>query len=771
MQELRRYTKRRELAIPDAFVAASPSLINQLVPRELDRLIEFIEMREIRNPDVWHSFVCRLEELHHNMSLSTIVHAHRLLPSERLTKLVLTKTSPESVKDLEWDDLIYLLGLKGVTIVPVAHILTTRIASASLYDLSTIMNRLSKCESKSSPSVERLVDTVATSVNRLLVTGSVIPTPRDLALLANGFADHGFKHSSIYSALTQKISEIGLSGFSPQSIALVLHGLAKSGHHDLRLFDDFGGFITSNITAFRGEPRATAMVLYALGKCQVKNDALLQTLAELVKREMQSFDPRSLAMTVYGFSKLRFRADKDLWRLVCDEVIYRGTIKRRSKKFKWSTVDLGMLAKGFSRASLSGEQKERVNHVLFQLVKKASTESSEASAELLDGLSRLCGEKDGSFEFWVSKTVPQTLQRCTPMEVYSIVSSVVNLGIKNRPLAGSLLEAAGNVTSAELRAKLLFKLSKLDVFDENFVKTSCKIISANLPSYSVQELIRILYAVSMFQYRDSVLVSRLTQALCHQFRSGGYSLIEDVDLSVLLTSTARLRVVDEVLYDLVMHALFERSANTEFSERIASNILFSLATALGSGDFSDENSWILSVTSVLLNRLLGVGNVSVEGIRQLQIFDLVMQMKGIQISDPAAVQVLSRIRNVDTFARNMPSVEQSSASHREVSKYLNRVGLSHSNEVTMGPFSFDIYVPETRTVIEIDGPHHFFRNITLRTSSSVTKHRVLQHLGYRIEHVPFQEWSQCTSELKKLAYCSSLTDRVRMLERGEEVLS
>lgn len=771
MQELRRYTKLRELAIPDAFVAVSPSLITQLVPRELNRLVQFIQIRKIQNPDVWHSLVCRLEELHRSMSLSTIIHAHRLLPSERLTKLVKTKTSPDTVKELERDDLIYLLGLKGVNIVPVAHILTTRMSSASLYDLATTMNRLSKCESKSSPSVERLVDTVATSVNRLLVTGSVLSTPRDLALLANGFADHGFKHSSVYQALTQKISEIGLCGFSPQSIALVLHGLAKSGHDDFRLFDEFGGFITSNITAFRGEPRATAMVLYAFGKCRVKNDALLQTLAELVKREMQSFDPHSLALTVYGFSKLRFGADTDLWRLFCDEVVYRGTIRRRSKKFKWSTVDLGMLAKGFSRASLSGEQKERVNHVLFQLIKKATTGSSDASAELLDGLSRLCGEKDGSFEFWISKTVPQMLQRCTPMEIYSIVSSVVNIDIKNRPLAESLLEAAGRVTSADLRAKLLFKLSKLDVFDESFVKTSCKIISAYLPSYSAQELIRILYAVSQFQYRDSVFVSRLTQALCHQFRSGGSSLIEDVDLSVLLTSTARLRVVDEVLYDLVMRALFERSANTEFSERMASNILFSLATALASGDFSDEYSWIPSVTSVLLNRLGGDKNVSVEGIRQLQIFDLVMQMKGIQISDPTVAQILSRIRNVDTFASNMPSVEQSSATHREVSKYLNLVGLSHSNEVTMGPFSFDIYVPETRNVIEIDGPHHFFRNSTLRTSSSVTKHKVLKHLGYRIEHVPFQEWSQCTSELKKLVYCSSLAERALMQERGEEACS
>ena len=125
-------------------------------------------------------------------------------------------------------------------------------------------------------------------------------------------------------------------------------------------------------------------------------------------------------------------------------------------------------------------------------------------------------------------------------------------------------------------------------------------------------------------------------------------------------------------------------------------------------------------------------------------------------------EMLQKISKVNTYSVTNPSIEQSSCIHREVSSYLGKLGLEHRNEVAIGPFSVDIYHPETTTIIEIDGPHHFFRDSVVRTSSSILKHKLLVGMGYKVEHVPYQEWLQCTSDSKKLAYCSNVVDKIRM---------
>ncbi|CRH02687.1 RAP protein, putative [Plasmodium relictum] len=148
----------------------------------------------------------------------------------------------------------------------------------------------------------------------------------------------------------------------------------------------------------------------------------------------------------------------------------------------------------------------------------------------------------------------------------------------------------------------------------------------------------------------------------------------------------------------------------------------------------------------------------------------------------------------------------SSKTHRNISKFLNLVGISHRSEVQFGPYQLDIVVDflqnknkiydfnwiEDNTndinynviyksgrlknesiikkenthqniviekllnkniLIEIDGISHFYKESFSRTLNSIIKDFILKKFGWYVIHIPYQEWNQCLNFKKKLLYC------------------
>lgn len=56
--------------------------------------------------------------------------------------------------------------------------------------------------------------------------------------------------------------------------------------------------------------------------------------------------------------------------------------------------------------------------------------------------------------------------------------------------------------------------------------------------------------------------------------------------------------------------------------------------------------------------------------------------------------------------KRQPQQMAMTAPHAFVSKLLNKHGINHENEVPHGKYRMDIYVPEWRVCIEIDGRYH-----------------------------------------------------------------
>ena len=704
--------------------------------------------------DLRESIIVRTAEISGNFTLKELVYVHRFIGNSRLDDFLRTLANHETVQDLSTTDLIYLI--KFVREDCVADELARRTPTLSSYEMATVVNEFSKLMLEDRSSVERLLARVA---RRIPITAETM-TARDCALLSNSFARSKFGSSHNVWSVLASVARERIDSFTPQGAALLVHAFVRANMatENSDLFTLVEGHLKKILRSGQ-DGKTIGLVLYSFGKAELlSSDDFLKHMSELVKRNLQSYDFRSIASISYGFSRLRFVADKELWRLISDEVVFRGTENRHSCR-QISPTDVAMIAKAFSRTTnRKSPQDSKLGYVLYQLLKRSAlTSESSTIVEVMEAFKRL-PQHGGTIQAWVNKHLLPQVGRLTSIELVSVISSVGKLGVVNKYLNEALILNANRISDPHMRVLAAARLAKLKVYNTEFAKTSMKLISANLASFDLRNLITALFAFSEMNHREELFVNRLIQAVRHQLKMAG--AMKPRALSTLAVSASRLRVTNEAFHEELMSKMFESIDAFDASEQCVCNTLFAMASAFGSGDWKDSAQWFVPVANSLIAKL--PDNVSVEGIRQLQVLRLTLTLKHVNLNDPVSVSLLEKVEQIDTFSANKPSIEQSSPSHREISKLLAQLGLQHRNEATIGPFSLDIYVPDSKIAIEIDGPHHFFRESDLRTSSSVLKHSILEFLGYQVMHVPFYEWIQCTSDAKKLAYCSDIVQKAKL---------
>ncbi|CDU20783.1 heptatricopeptide repeat and RAP domain-containing protein, putative [Plasmodium yoelii] len=166
----------------------------------------------------------------------------------------------------------------------------------------------------------------------------------------------------------------------------------------------------------------------------------------------------------------------------------------------------------------------------------------------------------------------------------------------------------------------------------------------------------------------------------------------------------------------------------------------------------------------------------------------------------------------------------SSKMHRNISRYLNAVGVKHKSEVIFGPYQLDIVVDFLQNdiknkfnlnfdneindndndndnnynviykrkglaneevvkkedkakyniieklltkniVIEVDGISHFYKESYSRTLNSIIKNYILKKFGWNIIHIPYQEWNQCYNFKTKLLYAIHIFKKIVHINR------
>jgi very-short-patch-repair endonuclease len=711
--------------------------VSEMTPSEIVKIVRFAMTYPQSNlPDLKKSILERLDEIGKNFHLYELIVLSRFVNrrSDTINSLIRDSISGDSLKKLSVPDLIYLIQVRS-------DLVASELGSRELtgYEVATVLNEFKKIPTSN-------LDSCLGRLTRKIK--SLKLSPRDIALIANGVCERG--DLNILDTISN-MAKTRIDEFSPQGLVMLVHAFVKAGAHtqhaDLVL--KVCEIAKERIFDFRA-PKTVGIFLFSLGKSELEiHSNLVTSFADLIKRDIQSYDWHTISCVCYGLSRLRFFSDSKLWQIIADEVVYRGTEKRFSKQTKRVTAqDVAMIAKAFSR--LKNGSDDQLSHVLYKLLQKVECEDKSALIELLDSFTRI-PSRGKTVSVWAQKSLSPIIAKLSPVELVSALRSVGKLGISSQRVHEELLQAAHRgISDPKLRIQAAMHLGKLGMYDASFFKKTGKIVSINLRSLDLDFLIYSLFAFSEVNHRDESLNSRLVFAIRNQLENR--SDIEPRFLSTLWLACSRLRISDETLYELMMGKVFE-SIDKFDAERPIANTLFAVATSLGCEDYKDEAGWVRSVAPALLDKL--PTKLSVEGIRQLQIFAITMKDRS---------EVLERVSGINTFDSNIPSIEQSSGAHREISKLLTRLNLDHRNEATIGPFSLDIFVQDANVIVEVDGPHHFFRDSVLRTSSSVLKHKLLTSMGYRLIHIPYHEWLQCDTESKKLAYCSDLVARIKTTE-------
>ena len=651
-----------------------------------------------------------------------------------------------------------------------------------------LLNGLARLDFGSSLLAPHVVRLFAAAGQHLVprVSREVLAT-RDLALIANGYAK---VRASGAAPLMKALSSVVLSRLEEcnvQDLVQLLNASAMLSTKDFVLFEAAATEVMKKIMDF--EPLHLALTAHAYGKQQQRHEALFEVISERSLRYLDQFGPQELSNLAYGLSRLQVR-HKLIGRMV-DEVIFRGTIgKALPRVNSFSLRDLEALTEAFSRLFL---QDQKLYFVLFDLTRQRVREFTRRHRDRdQDGSSvhgyidrsrlALMASKGEEIEtmsgsglaamlaaFAKSQSNFHSLIRWVPHQVaalqgqYSthqlavIFNACSRLGIRNSGMYAELLSCAKPripQMSAQDLVKLMWSMSKAKLSSRVVLRKAVKIISVHIVDLNLVELCASLVACSEMNYRDERFLRLLATVV--QRRMGEMASSQ---LATAFACLAQMRIHDPSWFDAVLFELFQRQS--DLREKDATNVAYGMVLlgAVQRHEAPEAASYPFSSHQGVLHSMLAISNsqrheLSYPAIYQLQILELYLRLfepESYAEMRPEIKVLMAKARKVSVVVEDY--MQNSSRLHRRISQWFTRVGLEHRSEVFLGPFMLDMLIGE-RVVVEVDGPSHFYRDTDTRTARSILKSRMLEAMGFHVRHLPYQEWQQCGSAVKRTMYCS-----------------
>ena len=683
----------------------------------------------------------------------------------------------------------------------IAVAIPTRLPDMTSREIAVALNAFARLDFSSSAIHGNVSQMFSTAGTRLvpLVTFTAGPgdpfLPRELSMVSNAFAKirAGPWAMPLLKAISARTMP-QIDSYNEQDISNTLNAFAQLRARDPVLFDGAAIALLNNISSFA--PQGLSLVAHAYAKLQFKHDALLDKIAATSIRLMDRFKPVHLGNLGYAFGRLQIQ-NKQLTLCLADEVIYRGTIgkslQHTSDLYRFPLSPLERLAQAFARLSV---QDQRLYFVLFDMTRQrvrefAGREEMKDKTGELPGAPTTADEPgfvvapDGhvpslsghglcillsafarsqsnfhSLVRWVPRQVTALQGQCSTFQLCNIFNSCSRLGIVNSPMYTELLSFAKSRVpqmSPRALAMLLRGMARAKVSDRNVIRSAVKVISAKLVELDVVDACALFVGCAEMNYRDARFIRLLASVVRARL-----SEISGSQLTTAFACYAHLRIQHYSWFDAILFELFQRQH--ELSEKDASNIAYGmlLLGAVGRHEQparkEDAPCYPFDTHSGVLYSMLAISNehrkeLNYPAIYQLQIVELYLRLLEPSVYDSMRQELksfLAKSRKVNVVVDDY--MQNSSRLHRRISQWFTRVGLHHRSEVFLGPFMLDMVIGD-RVVVEIDGPSHFYRDTNTRTASSLLKHILLSAMGFHVRHLPYQEWQQCGTAVKRTMYC------------------
>eukprot|EP00922_Rhytidocystis_sp_ex-Travisia-forbesii_P070458 GHVS01105244.1.p1 GENE.GHVS01105244.1~~GHVS01105244.1.p1 ORF type:complete len:886 (-),score=141.64 GHVS01105244.1:1658-3937(-) len=560
-----------------------------------------------------------------------------------------------------------------------------------------------------------------------------------LSLVANAYARANRRPLALLRAISLEART--RSSLNPQDLSNVVNAFARLDYVDSQLFEYFAPIIAAKVREF--QPQGLANVANAYAKAGVRSEVLFERIGLVSMFWMQKFKAQEIANLANAYAKLEIR-DKSLFGSIADEVIYRGTIGKKFSPFDIRSLE--QLANAFAKLGL---RDSRVFFVLSVMLKDtvAREGAGQVDGQTVSTLMHAFGKARMKMTVFVPFITYQAMRvkdQLSTIGLVNVLTGCYKMEVKHRGIFTAAVhnskERLEQFSPAGL-VMLLRAMGKLNIYKRTLLRRSLKICGLHFARMDVLTLCTLTQALADLRYRDHDFLSRLSIAL--QRKTFDLSLHHH---SITLSSYARLRVTDNRLFALLLRSLFEQQHRLTLQEALSAAHALALMDA-----YAWDPALMDALLAVALRSRSALPMAAVRMLQGLELFLRVMQPRVYdQLSFPLR-DFLAKTRKVNVCCHDG---NHSSHMLRYVSKCFHQVGLSHRSQVRLGPLSLDI-VLGGRTVVEVDGESSFYRDTDMRTAKSLLKHSLLAALGWRVLHLPYQEWDQCVSLENKLVYCAS----------------
>ncbi|GFE55076.1 RAP domain-containing, putative [Babesia ovis] len=642
-------------------------------------------------------------------------------------------------------------------------------------------------------------------------------------------------------------------------VAMVFNAFTKMEEHDLDLLNAYIPWLNHNINS---ESPTLSLVLlsHSFSRAGVNNKELYIRMAHVLIQRVNTLNCQQLGLVALSYAKVGQHIPLLFLRLA-DEVIYRGTVALKFKRYEFDFQSLEQLMQGFSRV---GFRDHRVYHVLTTLLKRrlktAGVEdmNGEMIASMLTSMSP---NRVDSFAPFITDVIMRTRETTaySTTGICRVLTAFGKLKIAHNRIVESMLKEVKNRLN-EFQIPVLINtlkaLARLKKYDLVLIKESLKRCSMHLVHLTPMDISNLLSALNDFGYRNVPFLQKLILCIKHRMEE-----FDRYQMYIIFSRLAMLRTLDAELYrQLIPRLLLHQHEFNELQladismgyiyllvhfdylqrewhlQRIAQSLAEKRKQYMPINNQSDERGSHDKLQRDIEN--LGVVDKCEHNVEGLQESGLnnstetrgehldrglldISSSKSYTMPDPATnlsgygfkdgildamlshfgtkldVATVFKLQTVHLYlqhirpdiysklsAKSLETLHRcssvkfalaeymltSSSVHREISHLLNLIGTFHRNEVQFGPYLIDI-VPETtlayRVAIEYDGPTHFYAETTMRTAKSILKHEILENAGWKVIHIPHQEWAQLVSTKQKIIYL----DIIRKQFQGQPTLA